>query len=231
MVRHRRSPRPRIFIRGIGFPALTCRKAGRLRLQTRRLIARIQRRCQIGQRRRPTDASRAASTCDVQRKLKRNFYPAFTTVPRPSKRTEPAANRMRAERYRGGTPDFFAAVMLNRSMTVFQTDRPGATPGCRTSFGLQPLQRCSGLLNRRARGSTVVTHQVASRWAGGQVRKWEEQNEGSLSVSPLPTFPLSHLLSAQPAWLSSDSSSFVNCRAIAPRECESLRRLQFSEGG
>ena len=27
-----------------------------------------------------------------------------------------------------------------------------------------------------------------------------------------------------PTWLSSDSSSFVNCRAFAPRECESLRR-------
>jgi hypothetical protein len=42
------------------------------------------------------------------------------------------------------------------------------------------LQRCSGLLNRRARGSTVATH---------------------------------HFM---PAWLSSDSSSFVNCRAIRP---------------
>jgi hypothetical protein len=30
-----------------------------------------------------------------------------------------------------------------------------------------------------------------------------------------------------PMWLSSDSSSFVNCRAHAPRECESLRRLHF----
>ena len=31
-----------------------------------------------------------------------------------------------------------------------------------------------------------------------------------------------------PVWLSSDSSSFVNCRAFAPRECESLRRLQLT---
>ena len=50
----------------------------------------------------------------------------------------------------------------------------------RVAIGLQALQRCSGLLNRRARGSTVATH---------------------------------HFL---PAWLSSDSSSFVNCRANCP---------------
>ena len=50
----------------------------------------------------------------------------------------------------------------------------------RVAVGLQALQRCSGLLNRRARGSTVATH---------------------------------HFL---PAWLSSDSSSFVNCRANRP---------------
>ena len=101
----------------------------------------------------------------------------------------------------------------------------------RVALGFQPLQRCSGHLSRRALGGTVATHQIASRWAGGQVRKWEEHDEHLLAVSPLLPFPLSHLLSAQPAWLSSDSSSFVNCRAIAPRECESLRRLQFSEGG
>src|SRR5437879_9229186 len=29
------------------------------------------------------------------------------------------------------------------------------------AFGLQALQRCSGLLNRRARGSTVATHHFA----------------------------------------------------------------------
>src|SRR5882724_10684055 len=50
----------------------------------------------------------------------------------------------------------------------------------RVANGLQALQRCSGLLNRRARGSTVATH---------------------------------HFM---PAWLSSDSSSFVNCRANRP---------------
>jgi len=30
----------------------------------------------------------------------------------------------------------------------------------RGAFGLQALQQCSGLLNRRARGSTVATHQL-----------------------------------------------------------------------
>src|SRR5438445_7710594 len=32
----------------------------------------------------------------------------------------------------------------------------------RVVFGLQALQRCSGLLSRRARGSTVATHHFAS---------------------------------------------------------------------
>ena len=56
----------------------------------------------------------------------------------------------------------------------------------RVATGLQALQRCSGLLNRRARGSTVATH---------------------------------HFM---PAWLSSDSSSFVNCRAKLPHESANL---------
>ena len=63
-------------------------------------------------------------------------------------------------------------------------------PSCRgpsgRAPGLQALQRCSGLLSRRARGSTVATH---------------------------------HFL---PAWLSSDSSSFVNCRANPPLGSASL---------
>ena len=33
----------------------------------------------------------------------------------------------------------------------------------RVAFGLQALQRCSGLLNRRARGSTVATHHFRIR--------------------------------------------------------------------
>ncbi len=32
----------------------------------------------------------------------------------------------------------------------------------RVAFGLQALQRCSGLLNRRARGSTVAAHHLGS---------------------------------------------------------------------
>ena len=43
--------------------------------------------------------------------------------------------------------------------------RPGCggstPPSRRVYFGLQALQRCSGLLNRRARGSTVATHHFA----------------------------------------------------------------------
>jgi hypothetical protein len=33
----------------------------------------------------------------------------------------------------------------------------------RVASGLQALQRCSGLLNRRARGSTVATHHFEGR--------------------------------------------------------------------
>ena len=42
----------------------------------------------------------------------------------------------------------------------------------RVAIGLQALQRCSGLLNRRARGSTVATHQlrngVMEYWIDGR---------------------------------------------------------------
>ena len=45
--------------------------------------------------------------------------------------------------------------------------RPGCggstPPSCRVLSGLQALQRCSGLLNRRARGSTVATHHFRIR--------------------------------------------------------------------
>src|SRR5512136_637046 len=69
-----------------------------------------------------------------------------------------------------GFTDFAAAVQLR----------------LRVAIGLQALQRCSGLLNRRARGSTVATY---------------------------------HFM---PAWLSSDSSSFVNFRASPPLGSASL---------
>ena len=37
----------------------------------------------------------------------------------------------------------------------------------RVAIGLQALQRCSGFLNRKARGSTVTTHQFAVVDSGG----------------------------------------------------------------
>lgn len=98
--------------------------------------------------------------------------------------------------------------------------RPGLhRPGCggstppsrRVHFGLQALQRCSGLLNRRARGSTVATHQLWSR----------VEDRRSKAGTQTPRFMLSTLDSRRstnfpPMWLSSDSSSFVNCRAHCP---------------
>jgi hypothetical protein len=83
------------------------------------------------------------------------------------------------------------AGALPAALTIYATRNPGAGQEItglaaavqlrlRVAAGLQALQRCSGLLNRRARGSTVATHHFT------------------------------------PAWLSSDSSSFVNCRAKRP---------------
>ena len=42
----------------------------------------------------------------------------------------------------------------------------------RVVFGLQALQRCSGLLNRRARGSTVATHHFGG---GTRIEKFYEE--------------------------------------------------------
>ncbi len=52
--------------------------------------------------------------------------------------------------------------------SVCKTDLPGVSPGCASifsDFGLQALQRCSGLLNRRARGGTVAAHHLNSSLA------------------------------------------------------------------
>ena len=59
-----------------------------------------------------------------------------------------------------------------RAPTFSATRNPGAGEGftdlaaavklrLRAALGLQALQRCSGLLNRRARGGTVATHQIS----------------------------------------------------------------------
>ena len=47
----------------------------------------------------------------------------------------------------------------------------------RVAFGLQALQRCSGLLNRRARGSTVAAH----HFKGAEVRL---KNSGEVPQTP-----------------------------------------------
>jgi hypothetical protein len=83
----------------------------------------------------------------------------------------------------------FPGIGVERHTPVFQTGVEGALPSCpsifaarnpgdnqdftglvaavqlrlRVAFGLQALQRCSGLLNRRARGSTVATHHFRIR--------------------------------------------------------------------
>ena len=59
----------------------------------------------------------------------------------------------------------------------------------RVALGLQALQRCSGLLNRRARGSTVATHHFAdvAQQRQQQFRKLPgsaPHESASLSVGP-----------------------------------------------
>ena len=120
-------------------------------------------------------------------------------------------------------------------MSAFQADRPGATPGCRTIFSrityrsrVASIERCSGLLNRRARGSTVAAHQpslAAQRERGCRAGVPVVQERRRASQSLLLRASARQAIS--PAWLSSDSSGFVNRRAFAPRECKSLRRPQF----
>src|SRR2546429_3457505 len=48
----------------------------------------------------------------------------------------------------------------------------GSTPPSCRGRGLQALQRCSGLLNRRARGSTVATHHFGG---GTRIEKFHEE--------------------------------------------------------
>ena len=89
----------------------------------------------------------------------------------------------------------------------------------RVAFGLQALQRCSGLLNRRARGSTVATHQPSLEHS-------ESEAAAPNHAVGRRARPATTRASARPAispmWLSSDSSSFVNCRAHLPHESASL---------
>ena len=57
----------------------------------------------------------------------------------------------------------------------------------RVAIGLQALQRCSGLLNRRARGSTVATHHFRIR---GEIYYHAPLRTESLQVGVLPDAPI-----------------------------------------
>ena len=48
----------------------------------------------------------------------------------------------------------------------------------RVAIGLQALQRCSGLLNRRARGSTVATHHFRIRGETIIILRFEREFAG-----------------------------------------------------
>ncbi len=62
----------------------------------------------------------------------------------------------------------------------------------RVAIGLQALQRCSGLLNRRARGSTVATHHFAdvAQQRQQQFRKLPGVCPTRVRVSPSAPFLL-----------------------------------------
>src|SRR5262245_4104572 len=56
---------------------------------------------------------------------------------------------------------FFLATQIPVSARTSQAWLRRFNSAFVSRFGLQALQRCSGLLNRRARGSTVATHHFA----------------------------------------------------------------------
>jgi hypothetical protein len=65
--------------------------------------------------------------------------------------------------YRARYPDArpFFATRIPVSVRTSQTWLRWFNSAFAFAFGLQALQRCSGLLNRRARGGTVATHHFA----------------------------------------------------------------------
>ena len=80
------------------------------------------------------------------------------------------------------------AGALPAALTIFRDANPGGGQDftdlvvavqlrLRAAFGLQALQRCSGLLNRRARGSTVAAH----HFKGAEVRL---KNSGEVPQTP-----------------------------------------------
>jgi len=80
----------------------------------------------------------------------------------PSLRALPAALTLSRDANPGGPQDFTGLVVVVQLRL-------------RVAFGLQALQRCSGLLNRRARGSTVAAHQLL------QLQVFKLQVAGSLA--------------------------------------------------
>lgn len=67
---------------------------------------------------------------------------------------------------------------------------------------------------------------MLARRKAGQLRL-QRGNESHRRQGLSNGAPTARFIIVLPAWLSSDSSSFVNCRAIAPRECKFLRRPHF----
>jgi hypothetical protein len=101
----------------------------------------------------------------------------------------------------------------------------GSTPPSRRgSFsGLQALQRCSGLLSRRARGSTVATHHSqrsrSSKYQSATLRtSW-------LQVRVLPGVPISR------ACGSTRNSRGSRLRIWQPWGCNSLHAHHFAATG
>ena len=113
-----------------------------------------------------------------------------------------------------------SSIGVERYTPVFQTGIQGAIPGCSTNqrdtntgasqditdlaavvqlrlrvaffFGSQALQRCSGLLNRRARSITVATHHFAgvAQQRQQQFCKLPGVSPARVRVSPSAPFPL-----------------------------------------
>jgi hypothetical protein len=82
------------------------------------------------------------------KKEKALLHSSFILLPFP--RALPAALTISRDANPGGGQDFTGLVVAVQLRH-------------RVAFGLQALQRCSGLLNRRARGSTVAAHHFRGR--------------------------------------------------------------------
>lgn len=102
-----------------------------------------------------------------------------------------------------------------RATPVFQTGSEGALLSCPSTERSLKVRR---LLREQEEAGALPAALTTFRVEGPKSRV-----EGQSSPRPSILDPrLSTQLS--PVWLSSDSSRFVNCRAPAPRECESPRR-------